>query len=249
MLRGTTPLFTSAAQDGVLDQLLGHARGAADGSVAVCDLDGCLLDNRPRQVAIVQEVGSREGWHELARVQAEHMRNWRMRDTLLHAGLDRRRIRMMLKAVEDHWWKCFFTSEYAALDLAMPGAARLVGQLQEAGIGIVYLTGRPEEMRPGTEAVLRRFGFPLDDGGAELMMKPSAEMEDRLWKGVALPKIAQTRRPVLFMDNEPANIYVCQKRATDALCVFVETSHSETLPEPGPEVLRLRGFLRTDDHI
>ena len=71
--RGAEPLFASAEQDALLDRIVATA---VPGSVGVFDLDGCLFDNRPRQIRILRELASRESLPELYRVEARHFRDW-----------------------------------------------------------------------------------------------------------------------------------------------------------------------------
>src|SRR5678816_3422606 len=63
-------------------------------------------------------------------------------------------------------------SEACLNDVPVRGAAAYARRAHATGVQLVYLTARPERMRPGTEEVLRRFGFPLPGEGVALWMKP-----------------------------------------------------------------------------
>ena len=63
-------------------------------------------------------------------------------------------------------------------------------RMVEAGLKIVYLTGRDETMRSGTEESLRAFGFPLDGEDAKLILKPDFKVDDTVFKGQALEALA-----------------------------------------------------------
>jgi hypothetical protein len=58
-------------------------------------------------------------------------------------------------------------------------------------------------------------------------------------------EISAMGRPVLFLDNEPANVNKFRERFSQSLVVFVETDHSPRKDEPQPEIPWLRSFSRT----
>lgn len=58
---------------------------------------------------------------------------------------------------------------------AIPGTLRLVKEAQKLGIGIVFLTGRPESQRAVTERNLRAQGF---DGWQQLILRQPAQAKD-----------------------------------------------------------------------
>jgi beta-phosphoglucomutase-like phosphatase (HAD superfamily) len=229
--RGADPLFASAEQDALLDRIVAIA---APGAVGVFDLDGCLFDNRPRQIRILRELASREDLPELYRVEAHHFRDWSLAHTLENAGVDR----SLAERARGEWERRFFTSAYVRHDHAMPGAAALVRACYARGMRVVYLTGRDDSMRPGTAEALRRFGFPP----APLATKPSADEDDVAFKTRALDGMD---RVDLYVDNEPANVNVARARHPGALVVFFESDHSDRPDEPDAAIPWLRSFLRT----
>lgn len=244
----------SAEQDALLDRLLhqaGRAAEAAGGSggaaVGVFDLDGCLFDTRHRQIQILRELASRGGLPELYRVSPEHFVGWDLRATLEAAGLSAARVRKLYPTVRAAFDAHFFLSDYVLYDHAMPGAAALVWRCYQAGLRIVYLTGRHEEMRPGTEAALRRHGFPWGRPRTDLIMKPDFHTPDLAFKTEASRELRLIGAPALFLDNEPANVNHFAEAQPDALVVWVETDHSPAPITPLPHLPALRGFLYAAD--
>ena len=239
---GYAPLDVSDQSMTLVREIRARAAATGLGHAAVFDLDGCLFDTRPRQVHILRALASREGLWPLYRVQVEHFRDWSLRTTFAHAGLDATWIEQHYDRIRAWWEQTFFASEYMRYDHAMPGAADLVRDVAAAGCHVVYLTGRDEGMRPGTEEALREAGFPLSEV-ATLLVKPNFEMNDTVFKESAMEAIAVLGRVVLFMDNEPANVNLFHRRHPEALVVFVETDHSPRPEEPDPAIPWLRSFL------
>ena len=237
-----TPFHQSAQQTDILNQLLERGRSTNGSGVAVIDLDGCLFDTRPRQTHIYRELAGQKGWNDVAQIQPDHFKDWSIRNTLSNIGLDAARVDQVYEAVNAHWFKSFFTSEYVLYDHAMPGGPELVRQLHSEGTYVVYLTGRDETMRAGTEESLRRFGFPLGDR-ATLIVKPDFETDDTLFKGEAMKQIRTYGEPVIFLDNEPSNVNRFHSDCPDALVIFVETDHSPKPVTPDAALPRIKGFL------
>jgi hypothetical protein len=242
--RGYSPFETSPEQDALLDEIVSHAGTTGAQGVGVFDLDGCLFDTRPRQVHIFREFASQTGALDLYAVKAESFKDWDLGNTLRNAGIGESRISEVVEDLKKFWFDRFFTSAYVRFDHAMPGAVDLVKRCRETGMKIVYLTGRDETMRAGTETALKGFGFPLDGGECRLMVKPDFKTDDTEFKDAALKVIAGMGEPVLFLDNEPANVNKFLQRHPEAKVVFVETDHSPRPDEPHPSLPWLRSFSR-----
>ncbi len=238
--RGYDSLHWSAENAALLDQIVGHATG---GGVAVLDLDGTLFDTRPRQVRIYREYASQSGVPAIFRVEEVHFRDWSIANTLRSAGVPEPVIARHYEGLRAFWASRFFTSSYVRYDHPMPGAVEFVKSIQAAGMHVVYLTGRDQNMRAGTEDCLRDFGFPIGERGATLLVKPTFEMDDTLFKEQAIEVIAQMGQVRLYLDNEPSNVNLFHARHPDALVVFVETDHSPKPVEPLPGIPWLRSFL------
>ena len=242
--RGYAPFSVSDEQDRALDAA--HAR-ARPGVVGVLDLDGCLFDSRPRIIHLLRELAGREGYLELYAVREEHLLDWDLGATLRRAGIAPARAAALLPEAQAWFTRRFFTGECALHDHALPGAPQLVWSLFRAGMSMIYLTGRHEEMRAGTEAALVRAGFPFARPGTRLLMKPDMQTEDTAFKGEALREVELVGPPVLFIDNEPSNVNLFAERHPDALVLFVETDHSPRPDRPRPGIPWIRGFLRSGE--
>ena len=242
--RGYAPLTVSAEQDRLLDAALAMVE---PGVVAVFDLDGCLFDSRPRIIHLLRELAGRPGFLELYAVGPEHFVDWDLAATLRRAGVPDDRAAALAPEGQAWFNDHFFRSDRVLHDHALPGAPPYVWSLYQAGARIVYLTGRHEDMRPGTEQALANAGFPWGRPGVHLMMKPDARSDDTAFKGEALREIALLGPARVFFDNEPANVNLFAAAHPDALVVFVETDHSFRPDRPAPGLPWIRGFLRRSD--
>ena len=245
--RGYRPRFASPEQDSLLDQILAVATQHAETGVAVFDLDATLFDNRPRIIQIWRELASRADLPALYAVSPEHFVDWDHARTLRAAGIPAEQVADMMDRVEAAFFRDFFNGDCCVYDHAMPGAARMVWACYRAGLRVVYLTGRHEPMRAGTEASLLRWGFPLFRPGVELVLKPFEEHRDEAFKAEALREIRHLGTPVLFVDNEPTNVNVFHNLAPRAFTVWMETDHSPRPVSPREGIPALRSWMRTTD--
>ncbi len=200
--------------------------------VVVFDLDGTLLDNRPRVVRIFHELAMT--WstrHPDAAAKAATAR-----DELIGYGVVENLVRLgihdpALHAEGTEFWKQrFFFDAYMKYDVEVPGAAAFVRACYEAGAAIVYLTGRDlPNMALGTFASLRDLGFPIGVVAATLITKPTFEMPDTDFKRAVAPTFARVGHVIASFDNEPANINLFLEHHAHAKAVFVDTQHA---PDP-----------------
>jgi len=233
------PLHPSV-QD-VLGAVVAAARDAGPAGVVAFDLDSTLLDNRPRQAAIVREFAGREGLEALAAFEARHLvTGFDLREALGRAGLDPETVAQWMPAFRAHWLARFFTSEACREDVPVPGAAAYTTVVHATGVQMVYLTARPERMRPGTLEVLERFGFPRPTfgdpasvagagGGApvELWMKPDdTSVSDEDFKRSTHRALATRGRLVAAFDNEPGHANDFRATFPGAMVVLLATGHS-----------------------
>lgn len=236
--RGYAPFDTSPANDAVLDGILAQARRCEPGAVALFDLDGCLFDTRYRQVRLLRELASEQGWWELYSVQVEHITDRHLRHTLRDAGLSEERIGQVHATIVDRYRRRFL--RYVRHDHAMPGAADLVRAVAQAGVRVAYFTARTTSMREHTLEMLDRYGFPE----GPVVDKPAGTEHDEAFKARAVGSLGELGRPVLYLDNEPANCHRFAEAWPHALVVFVETDCSSPGP-PREGIPLLRAFLRT----
>jgi phosphoglycolate phosphatase-like HAD superfamily hydrolase len=222
----------------VLTDILAAARAAGPAGVVAFDLDSTLLDNRPRQAAIVRDFASRHGIAALERFGPEHLvTGFDTREALARAGLDPESVTRWLPDLRRHWVERFFTSEACLHDIPVRGAAAYARRVHATGIQITYLTARPERMRPGTEEVLRRFGVPLPGEGVALWMKPDdPSIGDDDFKRSAHARLASLGRLVAAFDNEPGHVNDFRQTFPEAEVVLVATGHSGRVSTLAPRV-------------
>ncbi len=243
---GISPFSRSADQDRILDRILAAADAAPDGAVGVFDLDSTIFDTRHRIVHLLRELACRQGYWDLYRIQPHHLTDWDLGRSMARAGIAPERAEKMQANVESYFAQKFFDGAYVLHDHAFPGASSMVWACYRAGLQVVYLTGRHQEMRAGTEEALLRAGFPYDRPGTHLVVKPDLQTDDTVFKDEALREIRRWGPPVLFVDNEPANVNLFLARHPEALTVFMEADHSPRPDRPDPALPRIRGWLRTD---
>jgi predicted secreted acid phosphatase len=210
----------------VLDKALSRARAAGGGGVVVFDLDSTLLDNRPRQAAIVAEFGRAHGVAALAAARPEHWQDWSIGRAMANAGLAPDEIDRYIEPLKTWWRERFFTSQYCRLDEAIAGAVAFVARVRQHGAQVAYCTGRHEEMREGTVECFRRLGLPLPGPTVHLLMKPRFEIGDDDWKSSAYQLLRQLGDIIAVFDNEPTHINGYRAAFPKALVVHVATDHS-----------------------
>lgn len=109
------------------------------------------------------------------------------------------RHRVHLVAGRRRDWDAFFAAADQDPDLAQ-GHSEIERATRE-GLGIVYLTGRPERCRPGTASWLERHGFPT----APLHMRPETDRRPaRLFKVEALHALSTGADVVRVIDDDAA---------------------------------------------
>jgi hypothetical protein len=228
----------------VLTDILATAQASGPAGVLAFDLDSTLLDNRPRQAAIVRDFGTLHGIAALEDFQPEHLvTGFDTREALGRAGLDADAVARWLPELRRHWVERFFTSEACLHDVPVRGAAAYARRAHATGVQLVYLTARPERMRPGTEEVLRRFGFPLPGPGVQLWMKPDdPSIADEAFKRSAHTRLATLGRLVAAFDNEPGHVNDFRETFPEAEVVLVATGHSGRVSTLAPRVLVVPNF-------
>jgi hypothetical protein len=197
-------------------------------AVVVFDLDSTLLDNKPRQARIMAEYGREHGAPALAGSRREHWTGgWDFRVAMRNAGLPEAEIEAHAEPYRELWRERFFTSEHCRVDEPTAGAVAFVKAVRDAGGRVLYLTGRHEGMRAGTEDCFARVGLPRPDGDAvQLWMKPSLEEDDDGFKArvhVELPRAGVVQA---VFDNEPTHVNEYRRGLPDALVIHLATDHS-----------------------
>jgi len=201
--------------------------------LVVFDLDGTLMDNRPRTAFILRELAEelRKEAHTsaeaLAAAKAEELA-YLLGDTMKRLGVEHPE---MLTRAESYWRERFFSDGYLKHDIAVAGSVELARACYEAGATIVYFTGRDLPfMGIGSFQSLRDLGYPIGVVGTELVLKPDAKIPDEDFKRDETPKMKRIGRVVAAFDNEPGNCNAFVELCPDADVVFVDTQHLPGAP-------------------
>jgi hypothetical protein len=201
--------------------------------VVVFDLDGTLMDNRPRTAVILQELASelRAEAHSsaeiLAAARAEELA-YLLSDSLKRLGLEHPDL---VARAEAFWRERFFSDHYLKHDVAVAGSVEFARACYEAGAILVYFTGRDLPlMGLGSFQSLRDLGYPIGVVGTELVCKPDAKIPDEAFKREEGPKLARVGHVVAAFDNEPGNCNAFVEMCPEADVVFVDTQHLPGAP-------------------
>ncbi|HEY6561534.1 MAG TPA: HAD family hydrolase [Polyangiaceae bacterium] len=210
------------------------------------DLDGTLIDNRPRTCAIFRQLAGRwqNPYPELAAGLAAAVPErlvFSARENLTRVGVeDPDRV---LEALE-YWKEHFFRDELLCHDVPAPGALTFAQKTYDAGATLVYFTGRDlQNMAVGTLKNLRDSGFPIAVPGVELVLKPDASTHDFEYKKVMMREVERGGEVVAAFDNEPANCNLFKRSFPRADVYLLDTGHLPGAPELDPEVRVVGSFL------
>ena len=112
--------------------------------VVVFDLDGTLMDNRPRTLAILRDLA--HVWKPIHKEPAARLEQASLADLsyLLTDSLARMEITRsdLVAEAEAFWRERFFGDDALAHDVALDGAVEFARACYDAGAILVYLTGR-----------------------------------------------------------------------------------------------------------
>ena len=236
---GARPL-TRACSSQLLATILQHS----EGGTMLFDLDSTLLDNGPRNALIMREYGERAGLPILTNAHARHWQDWDARRAMANIGLSADQIAKHHDDYDNFWGERFFSSEYCAHDELTPGASAFVTRALDGGARVVYLTGRPENMREGTLACFARLGVPLPQGPRiELTMKPLADSSDDDFKRDCAQALGEREKIVAAFDNEPQHINTYHALLPQTACVHLFTDHSMRSIALADGIASIRNFL------
>lgn len=241
------PRLSLAEQRSLLQNIVRQCRHDADAPTpaVVFDLDGTLLDNRPRTCAILHEYAHRcrERDPELAErllTATPDGLAYLLNESLEQLGI---RSSQRIGEVQQYWRDCFFADDHLRFDVEVAGAVAFAQACYEAGGLIIYLTGRDLPlMGLGSFRSLRDLGFPIGVPGTELVLKPDAAMPDEAFKRLTSPRLARVGKIVAAFDNEPANCNIFHEHYPHATVVLVDTQHMPGAPAPLPGVAIIGDF-------
>ena len=215
--------------------------------VLVFDLDGTLLDNRPRTLRILREfVAAHIGrWPALDVIVGELTADdlgYDARDAVRERGFDDPEA---FGAFFAFWKDRFFTDAYLVEDVPTPGAVEYARACWNRGAHLYYLTGRHVGgMEAGTAESLARLGFPMYAGRSSLHLKPGFDVPDPEFKDGAIAQVRSMKGPVLAtFENEPGHANLFEGAFPGAATFLVDTGHSTSAPPPSPTLLVVDDFL------
>jgi hypothetical protein len=234
----------------VLERLLDAAKresaqsGGRRAWVAL-DMDGTLFDNRPRTLAILHSFAMT---HRAALPQLLTAVQKLTLDDLHYTpsqAIDA--LELPQKDLGErfiHFWRDrFFTNSFQPLDHVEPGAAEFAHRLVDAGLGVVYLTGRDRPgMMHGVLQSLDAHGFPLMSPQTQVVLKPDFGHDDIAFKREALVELAKNGPLVGLIDNEPGIVNMALETLPDMLCVRILRPHAPNPPPLDARAVQIPSF-------
>jgi hypothetical protein len=233
--RRLAPAARTALLRRVLDGVRAERRRGP--AVVVFDLDGTLMDNRPRVVAILHELA--EHWwarHPDAAAACARAEN----DDIGYGFVENlRRLGVHGTALHEEgfafWKQRFFADPHVRHDVEVAGARAFAQAVHDAGAVVVYLTGRDlPNMALGSFASLRDLGFPIGVIGTELVVKPRFEMLDDVFKRAVAPDLRRLGTVIASFDNEPLNVNIFLEAHPESIGVFLDTQYAPAPPALDP---------------
>src|SRR5262245_58139013 len=243
--RRLTVVEQAARLRGVLGRVRALRERAGRPPLVVFDLDGTLLDNRPRSAAIMHELAAL--WRARHPEHAEILMNaqpdrigYLFRENLRSFGVSDEA--QFLEAIE--FWKArFFSDHFLRHDRAAPGAVEFARACYEARATLVYLTGRDlPNMALGSLSSLRDLGFPIGVPGTEFILKPNPQISDEAFKRSVTPELARSGELVAAFDNEPGHCNGFVACFPVAEVFLLDTQHLPGAPPLDPSVTVIRDF-------
>ncbi|MDX6769302.1 MAG: hypothetical protein SF051_07205 [Elusimicrobiota bacterium] len=240
-------MSAAPAQKELLDLLLAETEAAAAKAEAlvVFDLDDTLFLTANRHLRILKEyAGLIEAKHPeaaslLRAIEHERLR-YAITDTVKEAGL----ADALAKDLKDFWFARFFKNPYLLEDAPIAGGPTFVAEVLARGGRAVYMTGRDEGMREGTEASLKKQGYALDGEKARLVLKPKFDTPDHAFKLECVDKLKAMGWVTGTFENEPAHVNLFAAGFPKARHFLLETKHSGKPVVPHPAAHRIRDFSR-----
>ncbi|MFT3835782.1 MAG: hypothetical protein QM723_02150 [Myxococcaceae bacterium] len=205
------------------------ARAAGKNGMLVFDLDSTVFDNRPRQARIVREFGAERGIKELMACKESNFDSgWDLRGAMVNCGLSAETAEGLHKDIKKFWGSRFFTSKYCVDDVQVTGAAKYLDQSVATGARVLYITGRHEAMRAGTEECMKKCAMPMPAPGTmvELLMKPQLFESDDTYKKDTHQKLHKMGKVVAAFDNEPTHANDYANGFPEATVIHLATDHS-----------------------
>jgi hypothetical protein len=213
--------------------------------LVVFDLDSTLFNVSTRTQKIIFDFCSTPEFLKKysAEIASLKMIQVLAKDWGLREPLERHAIRGTIGFFEDlrlYWRHHFFSNEYLRYDIPYEGALEYVNSLSEAGLQVIYMTGRDRpHMFDGTVASLQQHGFPLKNADASLYMKPArGSAEDEDFKSTMFAELKKHHSLIYFFENEPVILNKVKAVHPEIKMIFMDTVHCgrETAPPGLPSI-------------
>ncbi len=242
--------LSSSEKTKLLQGIVDHTRALHDAGrrpVVVFDLDGTLMDNRPRTIRILHELAHH--WAERHPEAANTLRSahpdhtvYALAETLAAVGV---REPKLIAEAEEFWKGRFFFDPHLEHDTALAGSVSFAQDCYQAGARLAYVTGRDlPNMSIGTWKSLRDLGFPIGVVGTELVLKSDPAIPDEEFKRLLAPGLGRLGEIVASFDNEPGNCNIFLDFFPNAKSVLVDTQHHPSAPPPHEGVPIIGDFVR-----
>lgn len=209
------------------------------------DMDGTLFDNRPRTLAILHgfAMTHREQLPQLlTAVQTLSLDDLHYTPSQAVDALNLPDKDLGERFVQ-YWRQRFFTNSFQPLDHVEPGAAEFAHRLVDAGLGVVYLTGRDRPgMMHGVLQSLDAHGFPLMTPQTQVVLKPDFHHDDVSFKREALAELAKNGPLVGLIDNEPGIVNMALEVLPEMLCVRILRPHAPNPPRLDDRAVQIPSF-------
>jgi hypothetical protein len=235
----------TTAQKAALGAVLADV-AAHPGALVVFDLDDTVFSTNDRHLRILREyaelieIREPEAAALLRAIDRERL-GYQITQAAKDAGVTE----AVTKDLKDFWFARFFQNRYLLEDTPVPGAPAYCAEALARGGTLVYVTGRDERMREGTEKSFVNHGFPAPDGkDVRLMLKPRFDTPDHAFKSETLVVLAKLGRVAASFENEPAHINMFREAFPKGRHFLLETKHSGRPVIPHADVLKIRDFRR-----
>lgn len=228
-----------------LDEILKISREMAGQHLrmlAVFDLDSTLFNVSTRTQKILHEFAEIHNLEDLKNVEVL-LTDWGVKEAVIRQGYHLETHAEILEKLREFWFEKFFSNSYLHYDVPYPGAIEFVLELAEAGVDIMYLTGRDQaRMGVGTKEVLLKWGFPVEDH--KLFLKPNRIMDDELYKKEWFENLDRSPyQKVYFYENEPVNVNAILEHCPDVDVIFLDTTHARKQTVTA-DIHRIKNFRR-----
>ena len=198
--------------------------------VVVFNIDGTILDNRTRSIAIIKDFASTYKDSEISdsivTISPEEI-DYYVVETFNKCGI---RNLFFLEAALRYWAENFFSNNYLLMDRPVQGSSEFVRRLYNKGAFIVYVSGRcKEKMLEGTIASLKKCGFPIGEDRTMLAMLPDNDTIV-VFKKRTYENISRLGKVVAAFENEPQEVNEMKRIWGDAFVFLVKQPHFTAEP-------------------